>query len=451
MAGIQIGSRGAFSSFLALTLAMVGAISMLYYHVGIFMPRVEQARAVKHLQGEYSFGNDFYPVWLTSRRWIHDGRDPYSLELTREIQVGLFGRPLDGEYSTDPPNDYRTYAYPAFTNLIFWPLSEVPFHVMRIAWTGVLALLLGVTVIFWTRALPWQVSAAGLAVMILLVVCSYPELEGLYAGQLGLWVGFLLAASLLALVRGRLLIAGILLALTAIKPQMTLLAILYLLLWSVQNLRKRWRFPVGFGATMFSLFAASLAIWPYWIRSWAGVIRGYPGYSTPPLASEVLGSNLRLHGGNLIIALLLIAALPLAWHGRKAEVGSDQFWFTLGLLLAITTVTLLPGQSLFDHVILLPGILLLARSNPHRYGTPIFRVLFAVGVAVLLWPYFAAFGLIMLRPLLSPNVFASKAVFVLPLRTAAAFPFVVLGLLTIAFRARRRRGLRSTATADSLE
>jgi Glycosyltransferase family 87 len=451
MAGIPSGSRRAVSSILALGFAIVGAVSMLYYHVGIFMPRVEQARTARHLQGEYSFGNDLYPVWLTSRRWIREGLDPYSQELTREIQVGLFGRPLDGQYPTDPPNDYRTYAYPTFTNLLFWPLSEVPFHAMRIVWTGILALLLGVTVIFWTRALSWQVNVAGLAVIILLVVCSYPELEGLYAGQLGLWVGFLLAASLLALVRGRLLLAGIAMALTAIKPQMTLLAMFYLLLWSTQNWRERWRFTVGFAATLFLLIAASLAIWSHWIQSWVGVIRSYPSYSTPPLAREVLGSNLRSHGGSLIIALLLIAAALLAWGERKAVAGSQRFWFTLSLLLAITAVALLPGQSLYDHVILLPGIFLLAHPNLHRPGTPIFRALFAIGVAVLLWPYFAAFGLIVLRPLMSPEVFASEAVFVLPLRTAAAFPFVVLGLLTISFRATLRESLGSTPAANSLE
>jgi hypothetical protein len=451
MAGIQTGNRRAFSSFLALTLAIIGAVSMLYYHVGVFMPRVEQARTAKHLQGEYSFGNDFYPVWLTSRKWIQEGRDPYSRVLTREIQVGLFGRPLDGEYSTDPPADYRTYAYPAFTNLIFWSLSEVPFHAMRIVWTGILALLLGLTVIFWSRALLWNVSATGLTVIILLVVCSYPELEGLYAGQLGLWVGFLLAASLLALVQGRLLLAGIVMALTAVKPQMTLLAMFYLLLWSTQNWRERWRFPAGFAATLFALIAVSVAIWPHWIQSWLGVIRGYPSYSTPPLASELLGLSLRPYGGSLIIALLLITAALLAWYGRKAGAGSYQFWFTLSLLLAITTITLLPGQSLFDHVILLPGIFLLARPNPYRPRTQIFRALFAIGVAVLLWPYLAAFGLIALRPLLSPQIFASEAVFVLPLRTAAAFPFAVLGLLTIAFRATLSGRLGSSLSDDSLE
>ncbi len=411
---------------------------MLYYHVGIFMPRVEQARAAKHLQGEYSFGNDFYPIWLTSHEWLHARRDPYSEAVTQKIQVGLFGRPLDGQFVTDPPADYRTFAYPAFTDLLFWPLSEIPFCKVRVTWAAFLTLALAAAVLLWARVLSWNGGRTGLAIVVLLTVCSYPELEGLYAGQMGLLVGSLLAASLLAFVRERLLLAGGLMALTMIKPQMTVLAIFYLLLWSLQDWPRRRRLAVGFFATTLLLVGASLAVWPHWLQSWVHVIIGYPRYSEPPLASDVLGASLRAHGGNAVIVVLLLAAIALAWRGRTADAGSHEFWLTLSLLLAITTVALLPGQSLCDQVILLPGILLLACRGEGQSLSPVFRALLAIGISVLLWPYFAAFGLIALRPFLSPELFASKAIFVLPLRTAAGFPFVVLGLLTIAMRGTMR-------------
>jgi hypothetical protein len=116
----------------------------------------------------------------------------------------------------------------------------------------------------------------------------------------------------------------------------------------------------------------------------------------------------------------------------------------LSLLLAITTIALLPGQSVFDHVILLPGIFLLASRWQSQYSSPIFRTLLAIGTVVLLWPWLSSLALIVLRPLLRPEVFSSKAVLLLPLRTAAAFPFVVLGLLVLAMRARKT--LTSAAT-----
>jgi hypothetical protein len=426
---------------------MVGAASMVYYHVALFMPRVQKAQAAKHLSGEYTFGNDFYPIWLTSREWLREHRDPYSPALTREIQIGLFGRPLDSQFPTDPPSDYRTFAYPAFTDLLFWPVSTIPFRALRILWFTVLTALLAAAVVCWIRALSWQVNGVLLAIILLLTICSYQELEGLYAGQLGLLVGFLLAASLLALLRNRPLLAGTLMALAMIKPQMVLLALLYLLLWSAHDWRRRSRFAVAFLATMFLLIAGSLAVWPRWIQSWASVIVGYPRYSTPPLAQELLGSSVGGLIGKPLIALLLITALVLAWRGRAAAAGSYEFWVTLSTVLAITTITLVPGQSVCDHVILLPSIFLLACRNDLHKSSRIFQALFALVGAVLLWPWLAAAVLIVLRPFLLPEVFYSKAIFVLPLRTAAPFPFVVLALLVVAMRAKPYQPAELLATS----
>jgi Glycosyltransferase family 87 len=440
-------NRRFFKAAWALGLALVGAASMCYYEFGLFMPRVEEVRAAKHLRGEYSFGDDFYPIWLTSREWIHEHRDPYNPAVTRDIQIGLFGRALDGQFATDPPSDYRTFAYPAFTNLLFWPLSAISFPVLRIAWTAILVTLLAACVALWTQALSWHVTRMWLTIICLLTVCSYPELEGLYAGQLGLLVGFLLAASLLALVRKRLMLSGILMALTTIKPQMTGLAILYLLIWSGQDWRSRSRFTLAFLLTMLLLVTTSLAVWPHWIGSWMHVVLAYPRYATPPLGGELLGVHSGSYGADAATIIFLIVALALAWRSRAAALGSREFWLTLSLLLAIATISILPGQSVHDHVILLPGIFLLGSGKEPQRRSPIFRVLVALGAAVLLWPWVAAAALITLRPFIRSEYFYSKAVFVLPFRTAAAFPFVVLGLLTMAWRAfyLQQRNLESSS------
>ena len=49
---------------------------MLYYHQGMFMPRVVAVGAAEGLGNGYSFGNDFYQVWLTTRQWLRQGRNP---------------------------------------------------------------------------------------------------------------------------------------------------------------------------------------------------------------------------------------------------------------------------------------------------------------------------------------------------------------------------------------
>jgi hypothetical protein len=426
------------SSNLALCLALIGAASMFYYHQKLFIPRAVALRTAEGLGSRYSFGNDFYQVWLTSRQWLRLRRDPYSPETTREIQTGLYGRPLIPGRPGDPV-DRRAFPYPIFTDLLFWPAAEFPFVPVRIAVVCTLAALTFASVLLWLRALAWHLSWKWMLVILLLALSSYPALEGLYAGQLGLLVAFLLAASLLALQRRRFLFAGILMALTTIKPQMTLLALFYLLLWSLNDWRVRRRFGIGFFSTLALLIGASLAVLPRWIQSWTQTVLAYRHYTQPPLVTEVitspLGSRLAGPATILLTAASIIVAVVLAWRNRAAAFGSFAFWITLTLLLSITTITILPGQAVYDHLILLPGILLLVRNRSKLRDAGIVpRALLLIGAVVLFWPWIAAFTLVLLRPWLAPATFASTAVFSMPIRTAASLPFAVLALLAWTIR-----------------
>jgi hypothetical protein len=447
MSTLDSGNRRSRKATLALMVALLGAASMLYFHLGLFRPQVRKVAAAKHLAGEYAFGDDFYPIWLTLRRRMGGRSDPYDRETTREIQAGLFGRPLEGRLPTDPPADYRTFAYPAYADLLLWPAAEVPFRVLRIAWVALLTALTAASVFLWAQALGWSPGRIWLLIIILLALCNYPVLEGLYAGQLGLLAGFLLAASLLSLVRGRLLLSGVLMALSTIKPQMTLLAILYLSIWSVHDWRRRGRFLVAFFATMILLTGASLAVWPNWVESWKNVILGYHRYATPPLALDLLGWMPGAHSNIVLIVITLGAAFVFSWRFGGVATASYEFWLSVSILLALTAITVLPGQAVYDHVILLPGILLLAcRGGEH--SNPVFRLLLLVAAAVLLWPWLASLAVIALRPFIGAERIYSSVVFSLPLRTAGPLPFVILALLALALRMQLRRQVGLTTATD---
>jgi hypothetical protein len=419
-------------ALLALGLALLGAASMLYYHLGLFLPRSLELRASLGLGNGYSFGDDFYPVWLTARQWRTEHRNPYSPEMTRQIQTGLFGRPLDPRNPTDPPADYREFAYPAFTELILWPGAALDFGHLRVVLAVLLPILTAASFWLWLLALQWPVRPIWIAVIAALGLCNYQILEALFAEQPGLIVGFLLASAALALRRNRMSLAGILMALTLIKPQMTLLAILFLLLWSFSD-RRRARFWISFLATALFLVSASLWIWPHWIGQWLTILLGYHRYATPPLVALLPGAALGPYVGPAVIIVLVGVSAALAWRGRRANAEDPSFWLTLSLLLAITSVTLLPGQAIYDHVILLPGIFLLLRNwRELRAAGPVPRTLVVIGALILFWPWAAACALIALRPLLSVQFFYSTAVFPLPIRTAASLPFAVLALLAYA-------------------
>jgi hypothetical protein len=422
----------------ALCLALIGASSILYYHQRLFIPRALAVRASGGLGNGYAFGNDFYQVWLSSREWLRHGRDPYSAAMTREIQTGLYGRTLDRAIPTDPI-DQRQFPYPVFTDLLFWPATEFSFGFVRVALLCLLLPLTAGAVLLWLRALDWQLDWKWRASILLLTLCSYPSLEALYALQLGLVVAFLLAASILALRRGRFLLAGILMALTTIKPQVTLLVIFYVSLWSLSDWRRRGSYCMGLVATLIVLVGGALILLPNWIYSWIHNLVAYHAYTTPQLLTEVvtkpLGPRLAGPATLLLFAASMTFAVILAWRNRAAAATSLEFWLTLSILLSLSCITLLPGQAVYDHLALLPGILFLLRYRRKLLSAGVVpAVLGTVGAIVLFWPWAAALMVIALRPLLPPPLFFSTALFDLPIRTAASLPFAVFALLVYIWR-----------------
>ena len=418
---------------LAFCLAVLGAGSMVGYHLGFFIPRVLEIRAAQGLDGGYSFGDDFYPVWLTARLWRTEHLNPYSAPMTRQIQAGLFGRALDPGRPHDPPVDYREFTYPAYTELLLWPASLVEFRELRPPLAALLTIITIASVWLWMKSLGWRVESVCIVIAGLLAIFNYPVLEALFALQPGLLAGFALAASAFAVSRGRLLLAGMLLGLTLIKPQMTLLLAAYWLLWAISH-RSRFRLLGGFFGTAALLIVGSLVIWPHWIGQWLHILLGYHRYSTPALVILLPGSTLGSYLGPAAIVILFALGAALAWTKRLATSDSLDFWLASSLLLAITSVTLLPGQAIYDHVILLPGIFLLMLHRRQLWDTSALnRTLLVCGGVVLFWPWVAAFLLMAVRPLLTLPQF--DAIFSLPIRTAASLPFAVLALLECARRA----------------
>jgi len=420
---------------LAVLLALFFAAGMAYYHVGLFLPRAMERAAARGLGRGYSFGNDFYPVWLTSREVLFGHRNPYSPETTRAIQTGLFGRSLDGCNPADPPRDYRAFADPAYVDLLFWPLALLPFPVVRVLLVIALGTLTTFSIPLWLRALGRRASFSLLAVMILLTLSSYAVLEGLFAVQAGLLVGFLLAASCAALAGGRLFLAGSLFAFTLIKPQMSAVVAVYLLLWSFSRWRERRGFACGFLVWSLALAGLSLIIWPHWIPQWLHVLSGYRGYAPPPLITYSLGPRWGPQIGPFVVAALLVAALVVIWRMRRVPATSPSFLLTISLLLSLTSITMLPGQAVYDHIILLPGILvILSTWRDVVLASRAFAIVLAAAALALFWQWMVVIPLLVSRYFLSPAQFFSAAVFLLPLRAAASVPMAVAAVLGYTMR-----------------
>jgi hypothetical protein len=261
----------------------------------------------------------------------------------------------------------------------------------------------------------------------LFTLSSYAVLEGLFAVQVGLLVGFLLAASILALKYHRLGLAGALFAFTLIKPQVSALLAAYFLIWSFGRWRERRAFVYWFAAWSSILCGLSLLASPHWISRWLLILSGYGGYAPPPLITYSLGPRLAFLGPFLIF-ILLLASLVLMFRMRDADATSPEFMLTLSLLLALTSITLLPGQAVYDHVILLPGILLTMNTWKRFAASGAFRIILYAASVALFWQWIAVIPLLIWR-MLPPSRLLSNRTLLLPFHAAASVPLAVTAVL----------------------
>src|SRR5215469_12983680 len=167
-------------------LALLFAAAMAFYHLGIFVPNLLAERARKGLGAGYAVGNDMYPIWLTTREWLLRHRDPYSPEMTRSIQTGLFGRPMDPSQPTDPPPDYRTFSYPVYTDLLAMPFAALSFPALRWGLVFALPIVVVAGILLWLKFLRYRPGNWLLFCIIVLTLFSFQLLEALFAQQVGL-------------------------------------------------------------------------------------------------------------------------------------------------------------------------------------------------------------------------------------------------------------------------
>jgi len=404
---------------------------MAYYYVAILLPATRATPAHPTI-GRYSFGNDFYPIWLTSRKCLLHRCNPYTVEVTREIQAGIFGRALSPDNQYDPPPAYRTFSYPAFTDFFGGLVAWLSFRTARIVLVVLLPCLTGLSMFLWSRGIGWRVAPSVLPIFTVLTLSSYSGLEALHALQPGLAVGFLISAAVAMLVQNKPRGAGCLLACATIKPQVCLLLIFYLGVWALADWRERGKFAVSFAGTLAALIVSAMLVWPNWIVLWLQVLFKYPSYSRPPLLPDLFGPYL----GGILLVLALAWLGKFAWDSRLAPSTSSRFSMTVCLLLAVTTVTLLPEHALYDHIVLLPGIMLVARSWKVIWSRSVVsKVILGLGAGTIFWPWIVAPAVAVIH-VAAPGL--TSTILLLPLRTATVIPFVVLGMLLLVFRGSER-------------
>ncbi|MFN2240746.1 MAG: glycosyltransferase family 87 protein [Anaerolineae bacterium] len=296
---------------------------------------------------------DYYPFWAGGREVLNQ-RNPYDEQVTRSIQVAVYGRPALSE-----ENQHR-YAYPAYAPFIVFPFLLLPFPVSASLWIALQQFLLVASVFLVVRATRWPIGVWQLLLLCLAAMTFRYAMIAFVLGQTSTWVLFALSLALWAAVRGHGWLAGLALAAGLIKPQLVLLPALTLLVCSQP--RRRLQLLLWLGGAIAALLVCSWLFAGPWLDDYWRTLVAYQGYSTtqfPVLAladiwlSPTLSRALNVAA---IVGLLGLYAAVLWWARASGRVAVPM------ALAVVTTQLVVPQTGSYNLVMLvLPAVVALER------------------------------------------------------------------------------------------
>jgi hypothetical protein len=370
--------------------------------------------------------SDLYPRWLGARELLVHHRDPYTAEITREIQIGYYGRPLDPTRKNDPI-DQQGFAYPIYVVLMLAPTVTLPFSTVHRIVFWLFAALTTISVPLWLGVLRWRLSRGATVTAILLTLGCFPAIQGLRLQQLTVLVVVLIAGSIYAITRHRFVLAGILLAMASIKPQLVFLLILWLCIWMLGKWRERQRVLWSLVISMAVLVVAGELLLPGWISEFRGAMKDYYRYTG--------GGNSLLNGflpplwARIASIVLVGMVLVFAWRNRRAGEETPAFQWLLCFTLA-TTLVVIPMFAPYNQLLLVPGVMMALRARQELLQKSHLSQFFCwMTAASVGFPFLTAACLVIALAFL-PGTTVQKA-WGLPFYPSFAIPITTYGLLLI--------------------
>ncbi|HEY69311.1 MAG TPA: DUF2029 domain-containing protein [Anaerolineae bacterium] len=300
-------------------------------------------------------GNDFLPGWVAARQWLSESFNPYEPAVSQEAQEMIYGRPAN-------PEDGETQAlflYPLWAMILYVPLSLLPYPLALALWMTILEL--GLPFLMWlgTRFFRWKPSPRMLVALMVFPIVCYHGIRSIVIGQFAVVEMLLIVASLLAIQRRQDVLGGVLLALTLIKPQLSLPLMLFILLWSISA--GRWRLLTTTLLVPILLLVISILVNREWILWWLRSIVRFVEYVDirPPILA--IGANLSTIGFWVALGLMIVLVIFMILQWFRAFDKTDHwFQWTTSLTLVITSLITIRTTTA-NLVLTIPALILILK------------------------------------------------------------------------------------------
>ncbi len=295
--------------------------------------------------------NDFYARWSNGCALLWTGENPYSEAVTLRTQIGMHGRPAQ------PGEDLAAFSYPLYALFFFWPLCFIrTYPLVQAIWMTVMLYMLLAGVVLTARVARWRPPAWLWGTTLVWAVFNYPHARAILLGQMATLVFLALTAALWALMEERDDLAGALLVVATIKPQMSFLLVPWILWWAAW--RRRWGVWRGFGLAMALLAGVSFLLVPTWLIDFLEGVRNYDvvaGILNYRSLTWIVTRHFLLLGPmaeTIGVGLFALYVLLEAWRGRQSE--RNGFLWTTGLVLILTHFIVPRTATTHYSMLLLP-------------------------------------------------------------------------------------------------
>jgi len=297
-------------------------------------------------------GNDFLSRWVGTRLFLTRGLSPYSEQVTRQIHEMAYGR------DATAGEDQMLFAYPFYTTLVIAPFALVgDYGMARALWMTALEACLVLIAIAGIALNRWRLPPWLLGLLLIFALLWYHGLRPVINGNPSIFVTLFIVLALWSIRSEHDPLAGLLLALATIKPQMVALLIPLVLFWAVSH--RRWSIVASFFGSLALLIATFTLFFPDWILQNIRQILSYPGYTLPSTPGSIFTVWVPGVGKQLGWGLTILLSLVLLWEWRLA-MGQEFRWllWTAGLTLVITNLIGIPTAT-ENYVVMFPALVLL--------------------------------------------------------------------------------------------
>ncbi len=297
---------------------------------------------------------DFYPRWMGARAVLNH-QNPYAAELTREIQIGMFGAPRPAD------QDQQAFAYPAWITWQLLPFWLLPFPIAVSAWCGLALLALCVLPLVIFSLLDWKIPPYALAVVFFMsvFVFRYPTIAYLF----GQFIPFVLGCFVFAwwaMTHQRQALAAFALLLSTVRPEIAFvpLCALLLLAWHL-NLKRIIFYWLG-GMVALGLFTR------LWLGAWEldfyrGIL-AYRAYAIPVWGPGLFNQILL----SIAVVLGIITWGVWMWFQVRRIKTSERIGWTLSVSV-LTGLVLIPQTANYTLVMALGAVWFLLGIYREKY------------------------------------------------------------------------------------